>query len=226
MKTSRLSLRNLPVEAALLCEKAGASSIVAHLREDRRHINDKDVKKLKASCQTKFNLEMSIAKEIVDIACLIHPHQVTLVPEKSQELTTEGGLDIISKHDEVHRAIDRLKKEKIEISIFLEPDERQIEKATMLNAEFIELHTGAYAEAKTEATISKELNRLRQAAKFSASKGLGVNAGHGLNYENVQSICRIPEIRELNIGHSSVSRAVFVGMDTAVRQMLELLGNK
>ena len=212
-----------PAYAASVCEKAGCNSIVAHLREDRRHINDNDVKRLKQSVKTRLNLEMSIAPEIVDIACGIKPDQATLVPEKRKELTTEGGLDIQKQKSKIKKVVEKLTESGIEVSLFIDPDKRQISAVTETGAKIIELHTGKYAAAKTQSQRNKLLQELAQAASFAQSLGLIVAAGHGLDYSNAQAVARIPEIRELNIGYSIICRAIFIGIEAAVKEMLRLI---
>jgi len=211
-----------PIWAAKICEKAGADSIVAHLREDRRHINDKDVKTLRKIVKTRFNLEMSINKGIVDIAIKLTPDQATLVPEKRQEITTEGGLDVVTHFTKVRSVTRRLQKNGILVSLFIDPVKNQIEKSKELGADSIELHTGKYAQVKTKSQIAKELDKLRKMTKYAQRIGLVVNAGHGLKYNNVKAIARINGIEELNIGHSIISRAVFVGLEKAVKEMIKL----
>ncbi len=212
-----------PVYAALICEAAGCDSIVAHLREDRRHINENDVKRLKKAVKTRFNLEMSIASEIVGIACLVKPDQATLVPEKRQELTTEGGLDVIANKNRLKEVIKRLAGSGIEVSLFIAADKKQIAQAAQVGAKIIELHTGRYAQAKTKARQKKRLGEIIEAVCFARGLGLTVNAGHGLDYNNVKPLARLKEIDELNIGYSIICRSIFVGLDKAVRQMLELV---
>ncbi|MDP2905346.1 MAG: pyridoxine 5'-phosphate synthase [Candidatus Omnitrophota bacterium] len=212
------------IKAALACEAAGADSIVAHLREDRRHINDADVKKLRRLIKTRLNLEMSIAPEIVRIACSLRPDQATLVPERRQELTTEGGLDTRKNFKRVKEAVSALEARKIEISLFIDPDTKQIEAALETGAKIIELHTGRYANAKTSSERRRYLLEIENASSYAGSLGLVVNAGHGLDYQNVSSVARIGEIEELNIGHSIISRAVFIGLARAVEEMKMLIG--
>lgn len=211
-----------PVFAAGICERAGCDSIVAHLREDRRHINDSDVKRFKKEVKTRFNLEMSIAPAIVEIACRVKPHQATLVPERRQELTTEGGLDIAANKSRIKKAVRRLSGAGIEVSLFIDPDIRQIRAAPLVGAKIIELHTGRYADSKG-ARQKRELEKIVKAADFAESLGLTVNAGHGLDYDNVKPIAEIGGVYELNIGYSIICRSVFAGLDGAVRQMLELI---
>lgn len=211
-----------PVYAAAICEKAGCDSIVAHLREDRRHINDDDVRRLRKSIKTKFNLEMSISDEIVDIACAVKPDQVTLVPEKREELTTEGGLDVLSLDVKLKKTIKRLRYSGIEVSLFIDPDRDQIAHVPLVGAEIIELHTGEYANTNKEKQLLKECAKIKEATSFAKRLGLIVNAGHGLDYNNTKRIANIKGIEELNIGYSIICRSLFVGLDKAVKEMLRL----
>jgi len=213
-----------PVSAAAVCEQAGCDSIVAHLREDRRHINDRDVRRLKKTVKTRFNLEMSIAPEIVDIACGIKPHQATLVPEKRRELTTEGGLDVLGQKEKLKKVISKLSSRGIEVSVFIDPDKRQVSAVPWTGAGIIELHTGRYAEAKTLERRQSCFQEIVKAAEFARGLGLRVNAGHGLDYENVRRIAGIKGIEELNIGYSIICNSVFWGLESAVRKMRELIG--
>ncbi len=213
-----------PAFAALLAELSGADSIVAHLREDRRHINDEDICVLKGVVKTRFNLEMSIAPEIISIACRIKPDQATFVPEKRQELTTEGGLNIVANPDKIKKSVNKLQEFEIEVSLFIDPVKAQITAAKKTGARMIELHTGAYANARTRLEENKRLNELKSAVNFARGLGLEVFAGHGLNYENVTAVSAIKGIEELNIGHSIISRAVFIGLGKAVREMKDLIG--
>ena len=212
-----------PVYAAFLAERAGAQSIVAHLREDRRHIQDQDIKLLKKNIQTKLNLEMSIADEILKIACLVKPYQSTLVPEKRQELTTEGGLNVAANFKPVSRAIKKLRTSNIQVSLFIDPDKKQIRAAKNSGAEIIELHTGRYASAKNLRQKEKFFNQLKHAVDYARAQGLTVNAGHGLDYANVRPIAQIPGIEELNIGYSIICKALYVGLFAAVKEMRELI---
>jgi pyridoxine 5-phosphate synthase len=214
-----------PVRAAVLAELGGAQAITVHLREDRRHINDRDVVLLLQTVRTGVNLEMAIEGEMVELALEHHPMQVTLVPERREEITTEGGLDL-SDADRRRRAegvLAKLGDAGIRTSLFIDPDADGIRVSKELGADAIELHTGEYANASTERDREEQLQRLRKAAILGREIGLAVHAGHGLTYENVIPVAAIPEIEELNIGHSVVSRAVFVGMERAVREMLELV---
>lgn len=212
-----------PVYAAGICEKAGCDSIVAHLREDRRHINDKDVKRLKAAVATRFNLEMSIAPEIVAIACALKPHQATLVPERRQELTTEGGLDVLANKKRLKDVIKKLGDKGIEVSLFIDPDKKQIGMAQEAGAQIIEIHTGRYAEAKNRNQSAKRLAEIIQALRYAQGLGLIVNAGHGLDYDNINAIAKVKDIYEFNIGYSIICRSLFVGLEAAVREMAALV---
>jgi pyridoxine 5-phosphate synthase len=211
-----------PVAAAVLALLGGADSITVHLREDRRHIQDRDVRAL-APVVPRLNLEMAAADEIVAIACEVKPAEATLVPEKRQELTTEGGLDVVANESAVGKAVERLLKAGIEVSMFIDPDIQQIDVSKALGATAVELQTARYSEARTPADVARELDALRTAAAHARDRGLAVHAGHGLTYANVQAVARIPGMRELNIGHSIVSRAVLVGMERAVREMKEAM---
>jgi pyridoxine 5-phosphate synthase len=211
-----------PVAAAVIAELAGADVITVHLREDRRHIQDRDVRVLRETVQVKLNLELSVAAEIVDIATHVKPHQATVVPEKREEVTTEGGLDVVGNLDAVRRTVEALQEAGIVVSLFLDPDPRQIEAGKKLNCEAIELHTGRYALTSGKER-ERELAALVAAGKQIRELGMLLHAGHGLNYQNVTPVARIAEMRELNIGHSIVSRAVLVGLDRAVREMKELV---
>ncbi len=212
-----------PLFAALIAEASGADAIVAHLREDRRHINDKDILLLRDVVKTRLNLEMSIAPEIVDIACRVKPEQATFVPEKRRELTTEGGLDVVENRNKIKRAVERLRKSGVETSLFIDPLKKQIIAARETGAMMIELHTGSYANATTKAKEDKCFKELKTAVDFAHTLGFQVFAGHGLNYNNVSRISGIREIGELNIGHAIISRAVFVGLGNAIKEMKELI---
>ncbi len=214
-----------PVFAVSICELSGADCITAHLREDRRHINDRDIRLINEVVKTKFNLEMSCADKIVEIALDLKPHQVTLVPEKRQEVTTEGGLDVVSEKNKIKNLVSDFKKNGIIVSLFIDPEKDQINASKFCGADFIEIHTGAYANEKTEQGRLKELDRIKKAVNYACKKKLRVNAGHGLNYINVRPIAGIEEIEELNIGHSIISRAVFVGLERAVKEMIQLIRN-
>lgn len=212
-----------PLKAALICEEAGCDSIVAHLREDRRHINDRDVVELRKKINTKFNLEMSMNPEIVDIALKIGPDQVTLVPEKRQELTTEGGLSVIRHEKKLSRIAASFNNKGIDVSVFIDPDESEIRSAIYIGIGIIEIHTGSYSLALDKKARTKEFKKIKDSAEYAMSKGLIVNAGHGLNYTNVRQIANIKGINEFNIGHSIISRAVFAGLYKAVKDMKALV---
>ncbi|MGK3131085.1 pyridoxine 5'-phosphate synthase [Pantoea sp. C8B4] len=212
-----------PVQAAFVSEQAGADGITVHLREDRRHITDRDVRILRDTIQTRMNLEMAVTDEMIDIACDIKPHFVCLVPEKRQEVTTEGGLDVAGQQDKINAAVRLLSEAGILVSLFIDADHRQIEAAVASGAPYIEIHTGAYAEAPEGLGREAELSRIRKAATFAASLGLKVNAGHGLTYHNVQPIAELPEMHELNIGHAIIGRALFSGLADAVSEMKQLM---
>ncbi|HUI27456.1 MAG TPA: pyridoxine 5'-phosphate synthase [Candidatus Kryptonia bacterium] len=207
------------LEAALAAERGGADGITVHLREDRRHIQDDDVELLRTRIATKLNLEMAATEEMVRKACAVRPQDACLVPEKRAELTTEGGLDAAGQIETMSRVVQELRAAGIRVSLFIDPEARQIEAALRLRAEAIEIHTGAYAGATTEATRTGELQRIATAAHHAYAAGLMVNAGHGLTLDNVSPIAALPEIHELNIGHGIVARAVFIGLESAVREM-------
>lgn len=213
-----------PVYAALICQAAGADSIVCHLREDRRHIKERDLFILKEVVKTKLNLEMSIAQEIVEIACKVKPDQATLVPERRQELTTEGGLDVLANLNRIKQVINKLGGENIEVSLFIDPDKKQIDAAKSVGAKIIELHTGRYADAENKKEQDKYFAELEIASDYALRESFRVCAGHGLNYYNVSRIAKIKEIEELNIGYAIICRAVLVGLERAVREMKELIG--
>ncbi len=212
-----------PVAGARICESAGCDSIVAHLREDRRHINDDDIKRLKKAVQTRFNLEMSIAGDIIDIACRVRPDQATLVPEKREELTTEGGLDIAANMRRLKAAIRRLTSSGIEVSLFIDPDKGQIVRVPEVGAKIIEIHTGRYAQANSKSMAQRGLNAIIDAVCYARTLGLRVNAGHGLDYQNVRPIAQIKDIAELNIGYSIITRSIFAGLKEAVKEMLQII---
>ena len=213
-----------PAFAALIAEDSGAESIVAHLREDRRHINDNDLYVLREIVRSRLNMEMSISPEIVKIACKVKPNQATLVPEKRQELTTEGGLDVTGNLVKITKTIDSLEASGIDVSLFIDPLKSQIRSAKEAGARMIELHTGSYANAANKTQENKYLKELKSAVNFANSLDLIVFAGHGLNYNNVSNVAQIQGIEELNIGHSIISRALFTGLGKAVREMKELIG--
>lgn len=212
-----------PVQAAFIAEQAGADGITIHLREDRRHITDRDLMLISQTVQTRLNLEMAVTEEMIEIACQTQPDFCCLVPEKRQEVTTEGGLDVVGNEAKVADAIKRLSLAGIKVSLFIDPDYEQINAADRVGAPFIEIHTGAYADAEDEMAQEKEFVRIRDAVTYAASKGLKVNAGHGLHYHNVQRIAALPELYELNIGHAIIGRAVFSGLAPAVEEMKRLM---
>jgi len=208
-----------PVNAALMCEQAGAEGITLHLREDRRHIQDDDVRRMRPLLKTHMNLELAVTDEMVAFAKEILPQHVCFVPEKRQEITTEGGLDVVGHFEEVKKATQELVALGCDVSLFIDADIAQIDAAVACGAQTIEIHTGAYADATTSEAQQAELERIIQGAQYAAAKGLVVNAGHGLHLDNVTPIAAIPEIHELNIGHSIIADAVFVGLPQAVQQM-------
>ncbi|HEY6085749.1 MAG TPA: pyridoxine 5'-phosphate synthase [Nitrospira sp.] len=212
-----------PIAAAVLVELAGADGIVVHLREDRRHIQDRDLQLLKASIHTKLDLEMAADEGMAKLALTIKPDMVTLVPERRQELTTEGGIDVAGHREQIQQIVTLLHNGGIPVSLFVEPDLGQIKAAHKVSADFVELHTGRYANAKKAKEADVEVEAITQAAKLAYKLGLGVNAGHGLNYQNVKRLTHIVEIVEYNIGHSIIARSVLVGLDRAVREMKALL---
>jgi len=212
-----------PIDAAQIAELAGADAITLHLREDRRHIQDRDVDVLRAQLQTRMNLESAVTDEMVNIALRVKPHDVCLVPERREELTTEGGLDVVSHFDKVKHACDRLSAAGIRVSLFINADTAQIDAAVKAGAPVIEIHTGAYADVITSQEQATELSKIYNAVAYGLDQGLKVNAGHGLDYENVKSIAAISGISELNIGHAIISQAVFVGLEQAVKQMKQLI---
>ena len=211
-----------PVEAAVLAEQAGADAITLHLREDRRHIRDADLEAIRPKITTRMNLESAVTEEMVSIACRIRPHDVCLVPERREEVTTEGGLDVIRYFDEVRSAVDKLIRHDIRVSLFIDADDEQIKASAETGATVIELHTGRYADTEGDEQ-QKEYARIRRAVTTGVQQGLKVNAGHGLHYTNVQAIAAIPDIAELNIGHAIVAHAVFVGWTNAIREMKAIM---
>jgi pyridoxine 5-phosphate synthase len=211
------------VRAALVCEEAGADAITLHLREDRRHIQDADVEILRGMLQTRMNLECAVTDEMIANALRIRPHDICLVPERREELTTEGGLDVVRHFDAVKRATARCRDAGIRVSLFIDPEEKQLDAARAAGAPVVEIHTGKYADADSVPEREHELQRIRQAVAHGHSLGLLVNAGHGLNYHNVRPIVAIPHIAELNIGHAIISEAVFIGLEQAVKKMKALL---
>ncbi|MES2014905.1 MAG: pyridoxine 5'-phosphate synthase [Pseudomonadota bacterium] len=211
-----------PIRAAILAEQAGADVITLHLREDRRHIKDADVIALRPQLMTRMNLEAAVTQEMIDFACLIRPQDVCLVPERREEVTTEGGLDVIRYFKQVEAAVKQLQGEGIRVSLFIDADPQQIAAAVDVGAPVIELHTGRYAEAHG-AELAHELERIKAGARFGVERGLKVNAGHGLHYTNVQAVAAIADIGELNIGHALVAHALFAGFENAVREMKAIM---
>lgn len=212
-----------PVEAALIAESAGADAITLHLREDRRHIQDQDVEILRDQLQTRMNLESAVTEEMIAIACRIKPHDVCLVPERREELTTEGGLDVVRHFEQVKRACNKLADAGIRVSLFIDAERKQIDAAVRTGAPVIEIHTGHYADAKDEDAQQCELERICTAVAYGISRGLKVNAGHGLHYQNTRPVAAIQGLSELNIGHAIVSHALFVGFAQAVKEMKSLI---
>lgn len=212
-----------PLQAALVAEQAGADSITAHLREDRRHIQDRDIYDLKERLHTKLNLEMAVTDAMIAIALEVKPQACCLVPERREELTTEGGLDLLAAPEKMHDACQALAEVGVEVSLFIDPDPRQIDAAVKAGAPVVELHTGRYADAQNPQEQQHELHRIHQAAYYAHQAGLQVNAGHGLNLHNVEAICRIEQVVELNIGHSIIAQAVFSGLDQAVGDMKRIM---
>ena len=212
-----------PIQAAEICEKSGATSITTHLREDRRHIKDQDVKTLKKILKTNLNLEMAVTDDMQKIALSVKPHSVCLVPEKRQEVTTEGGLDVVSRLNRITEFVQPLLDAGILVSLFIDPSKEQVYAAAKTGAQFIELHTGQYSMAFGTPDETEEFEKLREASRLAHALGLKVNAGHGLNYENVYRMKQIEDLYELNIGHSIIARSVFVGLEQAVNEMKNLI---
>lgn len=223
LREARGELQPDPVAAAVICELAGADGIVCHLREDRRHINDRDVRLLREVVKTRLDLEMAATEEIIRIAVDVLPDLATLVPEKREELTTEGGLDVAAHKRYLRDVVKELREHEIEVSLFVDPVAGQIEAARDVGADTVEIHTGAYANARSEQELKDFLEEIRNAARLARSLGLRVNAGHGLNYHNIGGIRSIEEIEEVSIGHAVIARSVFTGLDAAVREMIGLL---
>jgi pyridoxine 5-phosphate synthase len=223
VREARKAVEPDPVQAAFLADLGGADGIVCHLREDRRHIQDRDLEILRATVTSHLNLEMAPVDAMVQVALRIKPDMATLVPEKREEITTEGGLDVRASFARIAAAVSALKGAGVVTSLFIDPDVAQIKEAVRAGADFVELHTGAYANARRAVDEAIELEKLERSAQAAAKLGLGVSAGHGLNYHNVIPVAAIPEVEELNIGHSIVARAVMVGLDRAVREMVELI---
>lgn len=212
-----------PVLAAGLAELAGAEGIICHLREDRRHIQDRDLSILRRTVKTKLNLEMAAVPEMIEVALQTRPDLVTLVPEKRQELTTEGGLNVLSNMDQYKKAVDRMKPEGIMVSFFVDPDPVQVRAARECGGDIVEIHTGHYSEARTENEANRRMDAIRRGVESAQEQGLRISAGHGLNYTNIKPFKALPQIEEYSIGHSIVARAVLVGFERAVREMIELV---
>ncbi len=212
-----------PVAAAAIAELAGADGIIIHLREDRRHIQDRDLKLLRHTVKTRLNLEMAATEEMIAVAISVKPEMCTLVPEKRQELTTEGGLDVRMNQQAIEKAIESLQHAGIAVSLFIDPDPDQIKVANKIGADYVEIHTGAFSEAKDWKSENQELIKIENAVKLAAKLGMGVNAGHGLNYSNIKKVAALGGIEEFNIGHSIISRAVLTGLERAVRDMVDLI---
>jgi pyridoxine 5-phosphate synthase len=223
IRQARMGAEPDPVHAAVLAELAGADGITIHLREDRRHIQDRDLRVLRETVKVPLNLEMAASEEIIRIALEVRPDMATLVPEKREELTTEGGLDVRLNRDKVADAVRVLKDGAIFVSLFIDPDLDQVKESKKAGADAVEIHTGSYADARTYEASHREFEKIFEACKLAHKLGLTVNAGHGLNYQNVRQIAKIKEIYELNIGHSIISRAVLVGLERAVREMKQLI---
>jgi len=223
IRQARRTFEPDPVHAAIIADLAGADQITLHLREDRRHIQDRDLKLIRKVIHSRVNLEMAATDEMVDIAINVKPDQVTLVPEKREEITTEGGLDVSGQKERLSQVIKRLKENGITVNLFIDPEEEQVRASKDVGADAVELHTGEYANARSEEEKRREVERLRRAARLAKGIGLKVYAGHGLTYKNVEDVARIPEIEELNIGHSIVANAVLKGLSEAVREMKEII---
>lgn len=223
VRQARLTNEPDPVHAAVLAEQGGADGITVHLREDRRHIQDRDVRLLRQMLRVHLNLEMAVDQQVTDFALEVVPDMATLVPEKREELTTEGGLDVAGQRDRVQACVDQLQGKGIEVSLFIDPDIEQIRASSELGVEAIELHTGAYADATGKSATAEEFQRVVEASNFARECGLTLNMGHGLTYRNVQPIAQIEGVHELNIGHSIMSHAMMVGMERAVREMKDLI---
>ena len=223
LRNARGGVEPEPILAARICQKCGASSITTHLREDRRHIKDSDVELISKNISTNLNLEMAVTDEMQAIALKIKPHSVCLVPEKRQEVTTEGGLDVAGQLEKITKFVKPLKDAGIEVSLFIDPTKEQVEASAKTGAQFIEMHTGAYSNAYGTENEEIEFSKLKNSAKLAQELGLRVNAGHGLNYENVKRMCEIDGLYELNIGHSIISRAIFVGLEHAVIEVHNLV---
>lgn len=223
LRQARGGMEPDPIEAALICEDNGAAGITVHLREDRRHIQDMDVVGLRDVVRGKFNLEMALSDDIISVARRIVPHQITLVPEKRQELTTEGGLNVAANRDRIAEVVRMFHDLGVVVSLFIEPERHIVETSRETGADFVEFHTGTYCNARDEGEAQKELDRIYRAAHHALDIGIRVNAGHGLNYRNLPPILATPGLEELNIGHSIIARAVFTGLANAVREIADLI---
>lgn len=223
LRQARLEFNPDPITAARICEKGGADSIVAHLREDRRHIQDKDIFALRKIIKIQLNLEMSLTPEIVSLALKVKPDIATLVPERRQELTTEGGLDVARHFARVKKVIQALQKKGIRVSLFIAPDIKQIQKSKEASAQIIEIHTGSYAHAKTKSAFQNEFKKIQESTRYAKSLGLEVSAGHGLDYTNVAALTQMEGMKEFNIGHAIIARSIFVGLFEAVKEMKRLI---
>ncbi len=222
LRNARGEVQPDPVTFALMAEQYGVDGIVVHLREDRRHINERDLRLLRELITTKLDLEMAAVDEIIEIACDVQPELATLVPEKREELTTEGGINVIDNVKRIKETIEKLHDAEIPVSIFIEPDINQIDVAAEINTDIIEIHTGNYANAESEEEMFEELEKIRQGAKHAKKLGLGVNAGHGLNYQNLKVFHAIKDIDEVSIGQAVIARSIFVGIEQAVKEIIEL----
>lgn len=223
LRNARMEVNPDPVTYALMAEQFGVDGIVVHLREDRRHINERDLRLMREMLTTKLDLEMAAVEEIIKIAIDVQPELVTIVPEKRQELTTEGGINVIDNIDHLRTTIERMHEAEVPVSLFIEPEIAQIDASAEIETDFIEIHTGNYANAVSEEDMFDELEKIRMAAKHAKKLGLGVNAGHGLNYNNMKQFIAIEDIDEVSIGQAVVARSVFVGLEKAVREMIELI---
>ncbi|MFA3781707.1 pyridoxine 5'-phosphate synthase [Melioribacteraceae bacterium 4301-Me] len=223
LRNARGEVQPDPITFALMAEQYGVDGIVVHLREDRRHINERDVRLLRELITTKLDLEMAAVDEIIEIARDVQPELATIVPERRQELTTEGGINVIDNINHLRNTVERLHDAEVPVSLFIEPDINQIDAASEINADFIEIHTGKFANAISEEEIFDELERIRIAAKHAKKLGLGVNAGHGLNYNNMKEFIAIKDIDEVSIGHAIIARSVFVGIEKAIKEMIQII---
>jgi len=223
LRNARQEVNPDPVTYALMAEQYGVDGIVVHLREDRRHVNERDLRLMREMLTTKLDLEMAASEEIINIAIDVQPELATIVPEKRQELTTEGGINVIDNIDHLRTTIERLHEAEVPVSLFIEPDTAQIDAAAEIDTDFIEIHTGVYANSATEEYMFEELEKVRLGAKHAKKLGLGVNAGHGLNYQNMKDFIAVEDIDEVSIGQAVVARSVFVGLEKAIKEMLHLI---